>query len=386
MRIILFTGKGGVGKTTIAAATALQSARNGHKTLVMSTDPAHSLADALNITLGPEPVEIEPNLYGQEFDVYYSMKKYWDNMRQLMLALFRFRGVKNVVAEELSVLPGMEEASAFLWIEKFYTEGEYDTIIIDSAPTGETLTLLSLPQVTQSWLTRAFPGQKFAIKTLGGMVRRVADIPLDKGYEELENLFDKLEKVQQLFLRPEETSIRIVANPERMVVQEAKRAYTYLQMYGYNVDAVIVNKVLPEEVREGWFAKYLEGQDKYLEEIHESFAPLPIFKVGHLGEEVFGLKLLEKIGEQVYEDRDPNEIFHDESPFQVKEEKKSYEISIRLPFVEEEEFSLQKFGDELVLNIGNRRRNIFLPRFANFLKLESYRFEAPWLRVKLAKA
>jgi arsenite-transporting ATPase len=257
MRIILFTGKGGVGKTTTAAATALQCARLGYKTLVMSTDPAHSLADALNVTLGPEPVEIEPNLYGQEFDVYYSMKKYWDNMRQLMRAIFRFQGVKNIVAEELSVLPGMEEASAFLWIEKFYSEGEYDLIIIDSAPTGETLTLLSLPQVTQSWLTRAFPGQRFAIKTMGAVVRRVTDIPLDKGYEELETLFGKLEKVQEIFMNPDISSIRLVANPERMVVQEAKRAYTYLQMYGYNVDAVVVNRVLPEEAREGWFARYV---------------------------------------------------------------------------------------------------------------------------------
>ncbi len=386
MRIILFTGKGGTGKTTIAAATALQSARKGHKTLVMSTDPAHSLADALNVTLGPEPVEIEPNLFGQEFDVYYSMKKHWGNMRQLMLALFRFRGVKNVVAEELSVLPGMEEASAFLWIEQFYREGKYDTIIIDSAPTGETLTLLSLPQVAQSWLTKAIPGQKFAIKTMGAMVRKVTSIPLDKGYEELENLFEKLERVQEIFLRPEVTSIRIIANPERMVVQEAKRAYTYLQMYGYNVDAVIVNRILPESARKGWFSKYLEGQDKYLEEIHESFSPLPILKVGHLGEEVFGLKLLEKIGEQVYGSTDPTEVLHSESPFQVKEAKEFYEISIRLPFVEEEGFKLEKFGDELVLNIGNRRRNIFLPRFANFLKLESYHFEKPWLRVKLKKA
>lgn len=386
MRIILFTGKGGVGKTTIAAATALKSARDGHKTLVMSTDPAHSLADALNMKLGPEPVEIEHNLYGQEFDVYYSMKKHWGNMRQMMLALFRFRGVKNVVAEELSVLPGMEEASAFLWIEQFYSEGKYDTIIIDSAPTGETLTLLSLPQVMQSWLTKAIPGQKLAIKTVGAMVRKITSIPVDRGYEELENLFEKLERVQALFINPELTSIRIVANPERMVVQEAKRSYTYLQMYGYNVDAVIVNRVLPEVAREGWFAKYLEGQDKYMEEINESFSPLPILTVGHLGQEVFGLELLEKIGDQVYGDLDPTAIFHNESPFQVKEDKDAYEISIRLPFVTEEEFSLQKFGDELVIDISNRRRNIFLPRFANFLKLESYRFEAPWLRVKLTKA
>jgi len=224
MRIILFTGKGGVGKTTTAAATALQCAKQGYKTLVVSTDPAHSLSDALDIELKPEPTPIQENLWGQEFDVYYSMKKHWGSMRQLMLTIFKWKGMKNIVAEELSVLPGMEEASAFLWIEQYYREKAYDVLIIDSAPTGETLTLLSLPQVMQSWLVKAFPGQKFAIKTVGKILRRTKGIPLDKGYEELQRLFAKLETVQQVMVNPDVCSIRIVANPERMVIQEAKRA------------------------------------------------------------------------------------------------------------------------------------------------------------------
>ena len=385
MRIILFTGKGGVGKTTIAAATALKAAKEGYKTLVMSTDPAHSLADALDVELGAEPLEILPNLYAQEFDVYYSMKKYWGNMRQLMLALFRFKGVKNVVAEELSVLPGMEEASAFLWIEKYYTEGKYDLLIIDSAPTGETLTLLSLPQVMESYLTRAFPGQRFAMKTMGAVVRRVADIPLDKGYEELERLFAKLDRIQQVFIRPEICSIRIVANPERMVVQEAKRAYTYLQLYGYQVDAVIVNRILPEELKGSILAKYLKSQAYYLEEIEESFSPLPVFKVGHLGEEVFGIERLTQISETIYGEIDPAKVLYHDSPFVVKEIRNGYQLSIRLPFIKEDEFELHKYGDELVIDLNNRRRNVFLPRFANMLHLKNYSFEDPWLVVTLTK-
>lgn len=385
MRIILFTGKGGVGKTTCAAATALRSAQEGYKTLVVSTDPAHSLSDALNVELKPEPMQIAENLWGQEFDVYYSMKKHWDNMRNLMLTLFRWNGVKNIVAEELSVLPGMEEASAFLWIEQYYREKTWDVLIIDSAPTGETLTLLSLPQVMQSWLTKALP--KLAIKTVGSIIRRTSGVPIDKGFEELDKLFTKLENVQKIMLDPTVCSIRIVANPERMVIQEAKRAYTYLQLYGYNVDAIIVNRILPEEMGGAGsvFEKYIKSQAEYLQEIDESFSPLPIFKVQHLGQEVFGMELLDKIGRSIYGELDPKKIFHRESPFAVKEEKDHYVISMHLPFIGSSDFKLNKYGDELVINLGGRRKSVFLPRFANYLELDGHEFKDNWLKVKLRK-
>ena len=386
MRIILFTGKGGVGKTTSAAATALRCAQEGYRTLVVSTDPAHSLSDALNTELKPEPVQISENLWGQEFDVYYSMKKHWDNMRNLMLTVFRWRGVKNIVAEELSVLPGMEEASAFLWIEQYYREKAWDVLVIDSAPTGETLTLLSLPQVMQSWINKALP--KLAIKTLGSIIRKTSGVPLDKGFEELDKLFAKLENVQKIMLDPTVCSIRIVANPERMVIQEAKRAYTYLQLYGYNVDGIIVNRILPETmgIKGSVFEKYVKSQAEYLQEIDESFSPLPIFKVQHLGEEVFGLELLDKIGRNIYGDLDPKKIFHRESPFAVKEEKEHYVISMHLPFIGSSDFKLNKYGDELVINLGGRRKSVYLPRFANYLELDGYEFKDNWLHVKLKKS
>lgn len=384
MRIILFTGKGGVGKTTTAAATALKIAKQGYKTLVVSTDPAHSLSDALNFELQPEPTLVTENLWGQEFDVYYSMKKYWDNMRQLMLSLFKFKGLKQVVAEELSVLPGMEEGAAFLWIEKYYREKTYDVLIIDSAPTGETLTLLSLPQVMKSWLTRAFPGQKLAIKTVGGIMRRTAGIPLDKGYEELETLFDKLQHVQELLTDPKICSIRIVANPERMVIQEAKRAYTYLQLYGYNVDSIIVNRVLPEG-ETSLFKNYIESQRKYLKEIDDSFSPIPIFKVNHQGQEVFGIELLDKIGTSIYNSKDPAKIFHEEKPYLIDETKDGFIIKIKLPFLENQDYKLDKFGDELIITVGNQRRNLFLPKFANFTKLGLSSYEDKWLSIELIK-
>ena len=385
MRIILFTGKGGVGKTTIAAATALKTASEGKRTLVISTDPAHSLSDCLDVTLSPEPTEIAPNLYAQEFDVYYSMEKYWHNMRNLMNTIFRWRGVKNVVAEELSVLPGMEEASAFLWLEKYYRENAYDVIIIDSAPTGETLTLLSLPQVAQSWMMKAFSSRNILVKTATRGVRAVTGIPLDKGLEELDMLFSKLESIQKVFLDPDICSIRIVTNPERMVIREARRAYSYLQLYGYNVDAVVINRILPEDAGGNTFDYYRQAQSKYIEEIEETFNPVPVLKVKHQGREVFGTELLEKIGDNLYPELKAAEILHLNKPYEVIENDDGYFFRMRVPFIKEEEIELKKFGDELVIDLGNRRRSIILPRFASFLKLKEYRFHAPWLVVSLVK-
>lgn len=305
-------------------------------------------------------------------------------MKEMMRAIFKFQGVDNVIADELSVLPGMEEGAAFLWLEKFYRENTFDVIVIDSAPTGETLTLLSLPQVTKSWLTKAFPGQKFAIRTLGKVVRTTTGIPLDKGYDEMQNLFDKLEFIQQVFLDPEVTSIRIVANPERMVVQEAKRAYSYLQLYGYNVDAIVVNRIIPP-VTDDWLKTYIYKQHAYLEEIQESFEPIPIFKVAHQGDEVFGVELLEKIGHSIYQDADAAAVFHQEKPIEVTNLEDGYQIKLRIPFIKSEDFELRKFGDELIIDINNRRKSMFLPKFANYMQLVEHSYEEPYLTVVLKK-
>ena len=308
-------------------------------------------------------------------------------MRHLMLSIFKWKGVSNVVAEELSVLPGMEEASAFLWIEKYYREKFYDVLIIDSAPTGETLTLLTLPQVMQSWLTKAFPGQKLVIKTLGKVLNKTKGIPLDKGYDELQNLFNKLEQVQKVMLNPKVCSIRIVANPERMVIQEAKRAFTYLNLYGYNVDAIVVNRILPEIVgaKGSLFEQYVKSQTDYIKDIEESFQPLPVYKVLHQGAEVFGLDLLDQIGTAIYGTNNPHEIFHAENPFKVKEFSQYYKISIYLPFIKDNEFKLDKFGDELIIEVNGRKKSVLLPRFANFLQLDGHAFENAWLHIRLNK-
>lgn len=385
MRIILFTGKGGTGKTTIAAASALKAAKSGLKTLVISTDPAHSLSDALDMQLGPEPTEISKNLWGQEFDVYYSMQKYWSNLKELLLTVFRWQGLDSVLAEELSAIPGMEEGAAFMWIEKYYNEKAYDLIVIDSAPTGETLTLLTLPQVTKWWVTKAFPFKRFAIKTIGKGIRKTTGIPLDKGYEELENLLNKLEKIHKIFNNPKICSVRIVANPEKMVINESKKAYTYLQLYGYNVDAVIINRIIPDIPDNNFFKNYIEKQKKYIANIEFDFAPIPIMKVYHKGKEVFGKKLLSEIGQEIYDKNNPAKIFFQEKTFKINKIKKGYEIYIKTPFANNSDLKVKKFGDELVIKLNNRRKNIFLPKFANYMKLKKYKFENKYLVITLKK-
>jgi arsenite-transporting ATPase len=306
-------------------------------------------------------------------------------LRQLVETIFRWQGVDKVLAEEMSAIPGMEEGSAFMWIEKYYSENEFEVIVIDSAPTGETLTLLTLPQVTQWWVTKAFPLQRLAIKAIGKGVRKTTGIPLDKGYEELQVLFEKLEKIHQVFSNPEICSIRIVTNAEKMVINESKRAFTYLQLYGYNVDAIIINRIIPETSDTCYFKSYVDAQAKYIEYIEDSFLPIPVFKAKHIGKEVFGMRLLDKLGKQVYGSKNPEDIFFNEKTMIIEEKDKSYRIKLKLSFLNEQKFEINKFGDELVIKLANRRHNILLPRFTNFHQLVSYEYAQPWLYINLAQ-
>ncbi|PSQ91033.1 MAG: arsenic-transporting ATPase, partial [Bacteroidetes bacterium QS_4_64_154] len=336
------------------------------KTLVLSSDPAHSLADALDQKLGPEAREVTDRLFAQEVDLYYSMKKHWGNMRELMLTVFRWQGVDQIAAEELAALPGMNEGSVLLWLEEAIREADYDLIIVDSAPTGETLTLLTLPQVTQWWLAKAFPFQKMTVKSLGFGVRKTTGVPLDKGYEELEVIFKKLERVQQVLATPSTTSIRLVTNPEKMVIEEARRAYTYLQLYGYGVDSVVVNRVLPADrvPDNSFFEGYVQSQREYLTEIEQ------------------GVDRLARIGEAMYADRAPTDVFYEEPTLQVREDGDAYVLELRLAFAEEEELDVRQLGDQLVVQVANQRSNYVLPNFLNYYQLTDAALQDGWLHVR----
>ena len=387
-RILLFTGKGGVGKTTIATATALRSAALGHRTIVLSSDPAHSLGDALERTLGPEPEEIAANLYAQEIAVYYSIEKYWGTLRQYLVQLFKWQSAGEALAEEMAALPGMEEGAIFLWVEQLYREGEFDVIVIDSAPTGETLKLLSLPVVGQWWMERIFPVPRRVAKAVGPLLRAVTrtPVPKDEAYGEAEDLYSKLLSIHGVLCDPEISSVRLLVNPERMVVQESLRAYTSLQLFGYPVDALIVNRILPEEPSGPLFREYLAAQERHLREIEEAFPRVPIFHVPHLGQEAFGIPLLQAMGETLYQGRDPAEVFSAEKPYRLTAQDGTYLLEIHLPFLEEGDVSILQYGEELVVQVKGQRRNFFLPKFLGFYAAKDARLEEGWLRVRFEPA
>jgi len=386
-RIILYTGKGGVGKTTAAAATALLSAKRGHKTLVISTDPAHSLRDSFDIDIGPEPRRIMKNLYAQEIDVFYSVDKYWGKLTGYIQSLFNWMKVDDVLAEEFSIFPGMEEVSCFLWVYSHFKEGDYDVIIVDSAPTGETLRLLSLPDVARWWIVKVFPIERKLLKVVRPAVKVVSDMPLpeEETYIAIEDLFEKLNSIHKTFSNPEVTSIRLVLNLEKMVIKETQRAYTYLNLYGYNVDTVIVNRAMPKELDHPYFKEWKKFQENYRKEVAELFSAIPIHEAPLFSKEILGFDALLEFGETLFSKKDPVEIFYKEKPYEVVKENGAYSLLLKLPFVSKQEVKLHQVGEELTIQIENQRRNIFLPSFLARLNVEKANLEGGVLKISFEK-
>ena len=364
MRIILFTGKGGVGKTTVACATALRVAASGRKTLIMSTDPAHSVADAFGTELGPEPTEVAPNLWAEQIDPQLRLQENWREIQQHAVTFLEWTGMGEIEAEELSVIPGLDELFSIADVKRHHDEGPYDTLIVDCAPTGETLRLLSLPDIIQWYMERVFPVERKMMGALRPVARRMTSIPLpdDKVYAAVRRFYDKLDGVRQILTDAETTSVRLVVNPERMVIAEAQRTFTYLNLFGYRVDAVIANRLLPDEVTDPYFARWKEIHAQHLAEIKSSFDPLPILTAKLRDEELVGVRALEGLGDEIYESKDPDDVLFSESPLSIERRGNSYVMSLRIPFASKDDVELSTKADELFVRVGRYRRTIMLPK------------------------
>ena len=364
MRIILFTGKGGVGKTTVASATALRIAGAGGKTLLMSTDPAHSVADALGTGLSPEPVEVAPNLWAEQLDPQQRLEENWRDIQQHAIAVLQWAGIQEIEAEELSVIPGLDELFALADVKRHHDEGPYDCVVVDCAPTGETLRLLSLPDIIQWYMDRVFPVERRVMGALRPVARRMTSFPLpdDGVYQAVRRFYDRLEGVRRVLTDRDTTSIRLVVNPEHMVIAEAKRTYTYLNLFGYRVDAIVANRLLPDAVSDPYFDRWKELQHAHLTTIEEAFSPLPILTARLRDQELIGNELLTDLGREIYAEDDPSGILHEEDPMSISKTGSTYVLTLRLPFTAKDELELSTKDDELFVKVGPYRRTIMLPK------------------------
>ncbi|HEX8939300.1 MAG TPA: TRC40/GET3/ArsA family transport-energizing ATPase [Candidatus Limnocylindrales bacterium] len=384
-RIIVYTGKGGVGKTSVAAATALLAADRGLRTIVLSTDAAHSLADSFDTRLGPEPTPLGPNLWGQELEVFHNIEKYWGTIQSYVSSVFQWRGLDAIMAEEMSVLPGMDELASLLWIAEHNDHGSYDLIVVDAAPTGETLRLLSLPEAGKWWLEKIYPIQRRIAQLASPLVGRVTGMPMPGAeiYTAGEELFHRLEHMHELLSNAELTSIRVVLNLEKMVIKEAQRSFTYFHLYGYPTDLVVCNRVLPQDAGP-YFGAWRDAQQRYWPLVEESFAPVPVRAAPFFQEEVLGERMLRALGSAVFGEDDPAAFFYRGRPYTVRREDGRYILELELPFTSREDVRLTRFGDELVLQVGSWRRNLILPRVLTELPTAGAGLIDSTLRVEFA--
>lgn len=382
MRIIIYTGKGGVGKTSMAAATACRIAEEGKKVLIMSTDQAHSLGDSYEIELGKEPMKIADNLDGLEIDTVYESEKCWGNLKEYFKRLLTMKGEDGIEMEELLVFPGLEELFSMFKILEIYEEGYYDTLIVDCAPTGETLALLKYPEKLSNLLEKVLPVKKKGVKLVGPAVEKTVKIPMpsEEVFDDIEYLMDKMEKLQNLMLNKEVVSLRVVTTPEQIVLKEAKRNVTCLYLYNYNVDAVIVNRIYPSRAMEGYFNKWIEMQEKSLCDIKESFREIPCFYVELQNKELCGISALKEVGMYIFGESNPNDILFKEEIYLIDSKEKI--LHIYLPFADKTELSLEQIEDELVIRIKNEVRRFIIPKVFWKEEIKGAKFEKGYLNIQ----
>jgi arsenite-transporting ATPase len=386
MRILLFTGKGGVGKTTVAAATAARAAEHGLRTLVLSTDPAHSLADAFDMPLGDAPTPVATRLWGQQLNARLRFEEAWDDVRSYVVDVLDWAGADAVEAEELAVIPGLDEVFALADIKQFAASGDFDVVVVDCAPTAETIRLLSLPDVLGWYMDRVFETQRRLTRMARPVVARLTNLPLagDAVFAAVRRFYDRLDGVRDLLVDGRVTSARLVVNPERIVVAEARRTYTYLAMFGYHVDAVIANRMLPEAVDDPWFDRWKVTQSAHLEVIKDAFAPLPVLTAELAGHELVGCEQLANFADDLYGDHDPVERLADVEPLRVEVVGDALVLSVHLPFTERRDVQLGRTNEELFLTVGPHRRALVLPdslvrREVGAARLEGDRLEVEFV-------
>ncbi|MCT7954302.1 TRC40/GET3/ArsA family transport-energizing ATPase [Laspinema palackyanum] len=392
MRLILMTGKGGVGKTSVAAATGLQCAELGYKTLVLSTDPAHSLADSFDMELGHEPRLVRENLWGAELDALIELEANWGSVKRYITQVLQARGLEGIQAEELAILPGMDEIFGLVRMKRHYDEGFYDVLIIDSAPTGTALRLLSLPEVGGWYMRRfykPFQGISVALRPfVEPIFRPIAGFSLpdkevmDAPYE----FYEQIEALEKVLTDNTKTSVRLVTNPEKMVIKESLRAHAYLSLYNVATDLIVANRIIPESVTDPFFQRWKENQTQYREEIHENFHPLPVKEVPLYSEEMCGLEALDRLKETLYgKDEDPSQVYYKETTVRVVQNQNEYSLELYLPGIPKDQIQLSKSADELNITIGNHRRNLVLPQALAALQPSGAKMEDDYLKIRFSE-
>jgi arsenite-transporting ATPase len=363
-RTILYTGKGGVGKTSVAAASARRAAASGLRTIVLSTDPAHSLSDSLELELGADPTPAGPNLWGQEVQAQREMEANWGKVQGWLGQLISERGVMDIAAEELTVPPGMDELFSLLQIKRHHESGDFDVVIVDCAPTGETLRLLSFPEIAQWWLEKVFPVENRMVAAARPLAKTFLDIDLpgEEVLAEVNGLVRNLIAMNDILRDRERASIRLVMNADRMVVNEAQRTFTYLNLYGYLTDAVIVNRLFPDEVGDGYFGPWRERQTERLEEIEQGFSPVPVLRARYFADEVVGPEMLDLLGEELFAGFGVADLLLTELAHEFSEDGDgTATLRIKVPFTDRSQVSLKKVGSELIVGAGRERRTLILP-------------------------
>ncbi len=382
-RTILYTGKGGVGKTSVAAATARRCAAAGLRTVVLSTDPAHSLSDSLEADLGSAPTPVDDLLHGQEVQAQEEMERHWDAVSGWLGELLAERGVDPISADELTVPPGMDELFSLLQIKAHHESGEYDAIVVDCAPTGETLRLLSFPDVASWWLEKVFPWERRLYAAARPFARTLLDIPMpsEAVFDDVKRLVQNLVAMNVILRDRSRTSIRLVMNPDRMVIKEAMRTFTYLNLYGYLTDAVVVNRLFPADVEGGYFAGWREVQQEQMELVRSAFSPVPILTAPYFDQEVVGPEMLDRLAAEAFESLDPHAVLHEDLSQELQSENGHATLRLALPFADKGDIHLKKIGLEVIVRVGGQKRTILLPQTMADYKPRGARFDDGALHV-----